>query len=393
MEVTMLQGQYQRSELRSLLERIANDHPTGRLLLRSGQKLATLFIAQNFIVDALVGTKKGIEAFDIVSEWENGDFRFSPGMVSQDPSINFPFEVLEGQKLIVAQASPRIIEAKVQTPQSDSKPSTAIEDNVGWRDPKPGAMTGELSTVDVINLIQVLCNTGQSGTLRIRPHDEAKIHIGNYNVLFATYQDLRGLQALTEIATWRKDEFRFETGVASSSVNIDLPLTTVLLKMSEAVDVRKLTDATGSSEMYFYSSPIPSGLQLDTLTLEIVNKADGVSFEELVQDTRSNNDAVALAIKNLLDYNLMRTESSPSTPKTLRFVQPFLKEEKGFLRAKPKLKLEELNDLELRVFDQINGGRTLWDIRINLGITRQEVWAAYHRLLDGGLIGSNAKAK
>jgi hypothetical protein len=181
--------------------------------------------------------------------------------------------------------------------------------------------------------------------------------------------------------------------VASSSVNIDLPLTTVLLKMSEAVDVRKLTDATGSSEMYFYSSPIPSGLQLDTLTLEIVNKADGVSFEELVQDTRSNNDAVALAIKNLLDYNLMRTESSPSTPKTLRFVQPFLKEEKGFLRAKPKLKLEELNDLELRVFDQINGGRTLWDIRINLGITRQEVWAAYHRLLDGGLIGSNAKAK
>jgi hypothetical protein len=93
-------------------------------------------------------------------------------------------------------------------------------------------------------------------------------------------------------------------------------------------------------------------------------------------------------MKNLLDQSLIRTEFSPSTPKALRAIKPQHLESKGFFAPKPKLKLERLSNLELSVYDQIDGGRTLWDIRVNLGISRQEVWTAFHRLLEGGLVAS-----
>jgi hypothetical protein len=49
--------------------------------------------------------------------------------------------------------------------------------------------------------------------------------------------------------------------------------------------------------------------------------------------------------------------------------------------------------LETALQGIIDGGRSLWDIRVNLKISRQEVWTAHQRLLEGGLIGSNLKAK
>jgi Domain of unknown function (DUF4388) len=368
-----MQGHFERGELYQKLEQVVQSNHTGRVMLRSEQRLGTLFIAERKITDAVVGTKKGLEAFHLLLSWTDGEYRFSPGMLSQNPSLDLDLKALG-------------LDA---TNLSDpTKPSLQVTNSSDpWSNSTPGTMVGNLGNVDIVNLLRVLCNIGQSGLLRVRPKDEARVYIENSTISHATYRSLQGMEALNEIATWRTDDFGFEQGLTSPEINIALPLPQILSKMGEVIEAS--TNGTPSSGiLYFYSLPIPQGVQPSSLGLEIIKRADGTSFEELVQLTNTNTDAVAREVKNLLDQNLIHTEFSPSTPKALRSIKPQHQENKGFFARKPKLKLEQLSNLELSVYDQIDGGRTLWDIRVNLGISRQEVWNAFQRLLEGGLASS-----
>jgi hypothetical protein len=383
--MTELQGHFEQGELYPKLEQIVQSNHTGRLMLRSGQRLGTLFIAEQKITDAVVGTKKGFEAFHALRSWSDGEYRFSPGMLSQTPSLDLDLKALNADTASVVVSDNAI--GSVAAPMSNPTLADTSQTDL-WSTSKPGTMVGNLRNVDIVNLLRVLCNVGQSGLLRLRPKDEARIYVEGGTISHVAYRSLRGLEALNEIATWTNDAFRFEQGLTNPEINIALPLTQILSRMGEVIEAK--TNSQSSGVMYFYSLPIPQGLQPSPLGLEIIKRADGTSFEELVQLTNTSTDAVAREIKNLLDQNLIRTEFSPSTPKALRGIKPQHLESKGFFAPKPKLKLEQLNNLELSVYDQIDGGRTLWDIRVNLGISRQEVWNAFQRLLEGGLAASKA---
>jgi hypothetical protein len=381
-----LQGLYQRGQLHEKIQTIIQEFPTGRVMLRSGQRLATLFIAESNIVDAVIGTKKGLVAFQELLGWADGEFRFSPGMLSQTPSLELALEDLKH-----AGNAPVSVAPVAPAPVAPVAPAQSSKLSDTWSDAQPSMMAGNLGSVDIVNLLRVLCNLGQAGVLRLRPKDEARVYIADGTVTHAAFGQLRGMQALSEIATWKNDIFRFETGLTSQEINIALPLSQILGKMTDVIETKTLSSSQSAGVMYFYSSPVPQQIKLNPLALELVTHADGNSFEELVALTKSSNDLVAVQLKNLLDLNLVRTEFSPSTPKVLRSIKPQHTESKGFFAAKPKLKLEQLTRLELSVYDQIDGGRTLWDIRVNLGISRQDVWAAYQRLLEGGLaVGRSA---
>jgi hypothetical protein len=365
-----LQGRFEQGELQHKLEQVVQSNHTGRVMLRSGQRLGTLYICKHKITDAVVGTKKGLEALEVLQSWTDGEYRFSPGMLSQAPSLDLDLAALDFDA----------------THQSISAIPTLGESHTNdpWAQSTPNSMVGNLGNVDIVNLLRVLCNVGQSGLLRLRPKDEARIYVEGGTISHAAYRNLRGLEALNEIATWTNDAFGFEQGLTSPDSNIVLPLTQILSKMGEVIEAKTTGNQSGGV-MYFYSLPIPQGFQPTALGLEIIKRADGTSFEELVQLNNTSTDAVARELKSLLDQNLVRTEFSPSTPKALRGIKPQHLESKSFFALKPKLKLEQLSPLELSVYDQIDGGRTLWDIRINLGISRQEVWNAFQRLLEGGL--------
>jgi hypothetical protein len=375
--MTELQGQYAQGQLQHKLEQIVQGNHTGRVMLRSGQRLGTLFIAQQKITDAVVGTKKGFEAFESLRSWTDGEYRFSPGMLSQTPSLDLDLQSLGVDATATAPSS---------QPAANLPPANTAQTDL-WSTPKSSTMSGNLGNVDIVNLLRVLCNVGQSGLLRLRPKDEARIFIADGTVVHASHRTLRGLEALNELATWTNDAFVFEQGLTSPEINVALPLTQILSKMGEVIEA-KTRNSQSAGVMYFYSLPIPQGIHLSPLALEIIKCADGTSFEELAQQTNTSTDAMARELKSLLDQNLIRTEFSPSTPKALRGIKPQHFENKGFFAPKPKLKLEQLSTLELSVYDQIDGGRTLWDIRVNLGISRQEVWNAFQRLLEGGLAAS-----
>jgi Domain of unknown function (DUF4388) len=373
MQSVSLQGTYQRTELVSLLIQLSQTHDKGRLMLRQDQQLATLFVATGRIVETKHGSKTGLEALQQILQWTQGEYRFSPGMASSSSEPSLDLRVEELDKLSGHQPSP--VETRVAAPpvQSVTQPTQpAAQPNA---QPAAGGMQGNLAVVDIINLIQVLCSTGQSGLLRLRQSDEGRIYIANHRVVYASFQQLRGLEALAEMATWRKDDFRFEVNAAQpANQNVDGSLVQTLTAMRETTAARTSGDA-----MYFYSSPLPAGLTLSDVALEVVAKAEGVSFDELVEAVQGNPETVALAVKTLLAKNVLRTESSPCTPQKLRTTKPrHAPEPKGLF--KPKLRLDDLNDLELAVYDQVDGGRSLWDIRVNLGVSRESVWTAYLKL-------------
>jgi Domain of unknown function (DUF4388) len=362
-----LQGTYQRAELVALLTQLSQSHDKGRLMLRQEQQLATLFVATGRIVETKHGSKTGLEALHQILQWPQGEYRFSPGMTSSsgEGSLDLGVEELDGLSAnpILPVETRAVARAIFESSPPPVQPASA------------GGMQGNLAVVDLINLIQVLCNTGQSGLLRLRQEDEGRIHIADHRVVYASFQQLRGLEALREMATWRKDDFRFDVSAAAPATqNVDAALPQTLAAMTETTAARTSGDA-----MYFYSSPLPAGLMLNDTALEVVARAEGVSFDELVESVQGNAETVALAIKTLLAKNVLRTESSPCTPQKLRATKPkHIPEPRGFF--KPKLRLDDLSDLELALYDQVDGGRSLWDIRVNLGVSRESVWTAYLKL-------------
>jgi Domain of unknown function (DUF4388) len=379
MQSVSLQGTYQRTELVALLTQLSQSHDRGRLMLRQEQQLATLFVAGSRIVETKHGSKTGLEALRQILQWTQGEYRFSPGMTSSsnEPSLDLSVEDLDG---ISGRQTPTV-ETQIVAPTAMPAAQPVIQpvaQSVTQPTAAAGGMQGNLAVVDLINLIQVLCSTGQSGLLRLRQEDEGRIYIAGRRVVYASFQQLRGLEALKEMATWRKDEFRFDLNApVPAAQNVDAALSQTLAAMTETTAARTAGDA-----MYFYSAPLPAGLMLNDTALEVVAKAEGVSFEELVEAVQGTPETVALAVKTLLAKNVLRTESSPCTPQKLRATKPkHAPEPKGFF--KPKLRLDDLSDLELAVYDQVDGGRSLWDIRVNLGVSRESVWTAYLKLCRG----------
>jgi Domain of unknown function (DUF4388) len=240
-------------------------------------------------------------------------------------------------------------------------------------------MQGNLNTTDPLELLQALGNRNSPGLLRVRPGDEAQIYVAANGITHAAYRTLSGVDALVEVATWRNDEFRFEENNFSFTRSLTLAISEAVSKLQIASALRELRprDATGS--MYFYSNALNTDAVLSPLETSIVQLGDGVSIESLVRHTGQDAVVIAEALKHLMELDLLSSENIPCTPEKLRSIRPrFAPPPKFALFSRPKQ--ITLEPFVLTVYDQIDGGRTLWDIHLNLGCSRQAIWDAFNHL-------------
>jgi Domain of unknown function (DUF4388) len=241
-------------------------------------------------------------------------------------------------------------------------------------------MQGNLSSTSPIELLQTLGSRNIPGLLRVRPgNDEALIYIAANSITQATYRTLNGLDALIEFATWRSDTWRFEENNFSFNRNLSMSVTDAISSLQTANVLRELRPVNDTGSMFFYSQAIDSDATLSPLETNIVSIADGATLEDLVRRTGQDAKLLVEALRNLMNLGLLSGENVPCTPEKLRAIRPRL-------APPPKLaffsrpKAVSLEPFVLKVYDQVDGGRSLWDIHLNLGCSRQAIWDAYNHL-------------
>jgi hypothetical protein len=255
-------------------------------------------------------------------------------------------------------------------------------------------MEGKLDILALPDLIQALSNSGQSGRLRIRPADEARLFFLSGRIVHAEYRSLKGVSVLYEIFSWRNDAFRFDAGELPKEQTITMPVAQLLLTVSEFADLKTATSISNtdnSGPTRYYGLPVPPGtLDISALETRLIGLANGSTLDELTEATGANTVEIARALKHLIDRQLVRLEDQPWTPQALKAITPrYVRDNErapqkggGLLGALfgGKKKPLALTEMEWKVYDAIDGRRTLWDIRVNFNLSREDVWKAYQKL-------------
>jgi hypothetical protein len=273
-------------------------------------------------------------------------------------------------------------------------------------------MEGKLDILALPDLIQALSNSGQSGRLRIRPADEARLYFLSGRVVHAEYRTIKGISVMYEVFGWRNDLFRFDAGELPKEQSITMPVAQLLLTVSEFSDLKSATSVTSSTSSggesggptRYYGLPVPPGtLDISPLETRLIGLANGSTMDELATVTGAGTVEIARALKHLLDRHLLRLEDQPWTPQALKAITPrYVRDNErapqkgaaGLLGGLfgGKKKPLALTEMEWKVYDAIDGRRTLWDIRVNFNLSREDVWKAYQKLEGMGEVKDREKS-
>ncbi len=226
----------------------------------------------------------------------------------------------------------------------------------------------------------------RTGRLRLQKRDGAEINLFfEYGTLVhAQHGWTFGLPALQEALAWHNYSLDFVEGVPA-------PLKSITeadrnkLQSGSTIEEKKFEVPT-KLDGYFYAEKHTS-TDLSEFEARVLTHANGTTFEDLLANTELNVATLNSIIKQLMQKRLLFTEKSPCTPERLKALRLRKKEPKtkGLLGLFGKKNIE-LTDLEFQVYDVLNGAVTLWDVHLNLGLAREQVWEAYTALKKRDLV-------
>ncbi len=242
------------------------------------------------------------------------------------------------------------------------------------------------STSSLLSQIQQLQSQRKTGRLRLSKRDGTDINLffEGGTLVHAQHGWTFGVPAFQEASKWHDYETNFTSGIPTPLRSINpgdiSDIASVASDNSSKYEVPK--QLTG----YFYAEKHTT-TDLSTLEVDVLAHANGNSFEDLLIQTQQNPTTLAATIKQLTQKRLLSIEQSPCTPEQLKALRLRKKEvkAKGLLGMFSKKNIE-LTDLEFKVYDVLNGAVSLWDIHLNLGLAREQVWEAYTALKKRDLV-------
>ncbi len=136
------QGSYNPKTIKELIEALCLESGAGRLTLRSGTQMASLYLNEGHLVDAHFKSLKGLEALAVLLGFEAGEYRFVSGLRSETQNFNGSLEDLF-QRAATFQNPTTPNQANLSTQSSSfsnpnpSNPSTANSSVSGQNIPLP----------------------------------------------------------------------------------------------------------------------------------------------------------------------------------------------------------------------------------------------------------------
>ncbi len=88
--------------LPDVVQLLSNGRKTGMLLLNKAENEAKIFFEDGKVINAFCESKDGVEGFNKILEWEDGEFAFEVDVTMPEKKINLPTEnlMLEGFRLL-----------------------------------------------------------------------------------------------------------------------------------------------------------------------------------------------------------------------------------------------------------------------------------------------------
>ncbi len=224
-----------------------------------------------------------------------------------------------------------------------------------------------------------------TGRLRLQKRDgtELNLFLEAGKLVHAQFGWTFGMAAIQEALAWRNYTTAFTAGIAAPIKSLS-DEDRSKLEQGQIIEETKYNLST--TEGYYYAES-HTRLELSEYETRVLANANGNSFAELLTLTELNTATLEQLMKQLLQKKMLRIEKTPATPERLKAMRLRKKEpkSKGILGVFGK-KTIELTDLEFQVYDVLNGAVSLWEVHLNSGLSRDEIWEAYVALKKRDLV-------
>ncbi len=226
----------------------------------------------------------------------------------------------------------------------------------------------------------------QSGRLRLQKRDGAELNLFFEHgfLVHAQHGWTFGVAAFQEALTWHNYTTVFADGIASPIRSISDHERLSLEQGSDLSQTKQSIPVTFDG--YFYAQKHITS-ELNEFEVRVLTHSNGTAFSDLMNLTEMSSSTLENLIRQLIQKKVLVVEKTPCTPERLKALRLRKKEikSKGLLGLFGKKSIE-LTDLEFQVYDMLNGAVTLWDIHLNLGLAREQVWEAYVALKKRDLV-------
>jgi len=149
------------------------------------------------------------------------------------------------------------------------------------------ALQGSLTELSLPDVIQMVSVSGKTGSFNIQgEHENGRIFLRNGQIVDAEVGNLRGDNAVYEMAIWTKGTFSFESGEESDQVTVHASNATLMMEAARRLDEwRVLSRKIPSLDLVPYFTPRDQGQDQVTLSPQewiLVTRIDGRnSIEEI----------------------------------------------------------------------------------------------------------------
>jgi len=289
----VFKGHLEKISIHEIMRGLSLMGKSGQLLVVYGNRKGLLSFMQGHVIHAAVGNLKGEKGIYRLLLWRNGQFLFDPQTPPMVQNVRTPTETLvmecarrlEQYKPMLARLPP--LETRVESLSLSQYKTLSVDEikivNIVNRQPtllsliesspledattleilirlyahrvigqmeeeevsdektapKPeppaAALEGNLKEINIGEIIQILILIRKDGRLLIGWEDrKGEVYLQNGNITYATVEHLKGESAVYRLLTWREGKFRFDTGVAVKSRNVQKSLESIFF---EGLDV------------------------------------------------------------------------------------------------------------------------------------------------------------
>lgn len=135
------------------------------------------------------------------------------------------------------------------------------------------ALQGELSGVDIADLIQLNCQSGDQVRLTARRGGEtAVLYFDHGEVVHAETGTQQGAEAVYEFMAWETGTFATEKGIPPPQVTIRLPWLALVMEGKRRLDERRMPQSV-EKEQTTMERPMKRGERLEAAVRSIVDRA------------------------------------------------------------------------------------------------------------------------
>jgi len=143
------------------------------------------------------------------------------------------------------------------------------------------SLQGSLKHLQLADVIQLISVSGKTGMFHLKKEDRiGEIYLKDGNIVHATLEEIKGEEAVYELAIWNDGEFNFEPDIEASVKTISKSNTNLLMEAARRLDEwrvlsRKIPSMDMIPEFVVDQGQERGQIQLNTSEWLILSKIDG----------------------------------------------------------------------------------------------------------------------